>query len=641
MTRQSLLLTTALAALPVLAHAQESAVRSAGDAFGERVGVEQVGLYGEGQVRGFDLQNSGAYRVDGHYFVRQMPISDTALDGVGVRVGVNAARLELPSPSGVVNYRLRDTTGDSRWHFGTGVRDYETAFVDVGGVHVSEDDRFGLSANVIARPDITWPMGNGGRIYEFGSVARWTPSDRFELRGVVSLTDRRYDGDYGVRAVDGVLPPHIKRLKNFAAPGSAYISPQTTYGVLAQGEAGGWRLDGSAFRAEWKPERTDFTLLRTDRNGEAQATFLTTPRREFVSDSLEARAARVFATGAIDHRIGLSVRHRRSRAATIGGRAFDLGTVDITRAPIWTLPGPEGVDDGRRTLDHVDQTSASASYGADIADRLELRGAAHRTRYEKRVTPIGGAESARTEETWLYNASALWTADARTTVFASWVTGLEETGTAPQSATNRNEILPPVEARQVELGVRRALTDRLSLIGAVFEVSKPTTGFRADGSFGLVGEVRHRGAEASLAGQVGDGTSVVLGAVVLDPQVSGPLVDAGAVGSTPPGISEIVAVAGVDHRLDFAPGWSIDAQATYNGPRQADTRNTFEQGGRVMIDVGTRYRFKLAGGDALFRVVLVNALDERGWWASPSELLFPVAPRTFRASLTLRFTGKE
>jgi len=29
-----------------------------------------------------------------------MPISDAALDGVGVRVGVNAARLDFPSPSG-------------------------------------------------------------------------------------------------------------------------------------------------------------------------------------------------------------------------------------------------------------------------------------------------------------------------------------------------------------------------------------------------------------------------------------------------------------------------------------------------------------------------------------------------------------
>ena len=46
------------------AAAQDSAVKSAADAFGERVGIEQSGLYNEGEVRGFDINNSGAYRID-------------------------------------------------------------------------------------------------------------------------------------------------------------------------------------------------------------------------------------------------------------------------------------------------------------------------------------------------------------------------------------------------------------------------------------------------------------------------------------------------------------------------------------------------------------------------------------------------
>ena len=44
--------------------------RSAADAFGERVGTEQSGLYNESQVRGFDLNDSGAYRIDDAYFSR-------------------------------------------------------------------------------------------------------------------------------------------------------------------------------------------------------------------------------------------------------------------------------------------------------------------------------------------------------------------------------------------------------------------------------------------------------------------------------------------------------------------------------------------------------------------------------------------
>ena len=42
-----------------------SAAAAATDAFGERVGVNQVGLYNEYQTRGFDLMaSSGAFRMN-------------------------------------------------------------------------------------------------------------------------------------------------------------------------------------------------------------------------------------------------------------------------------------------------------------------------------------------------------------------------------------------------------------------------------------------------------------------------------------------------------------------------------------------------------------------------------------------------
>ena len=97
MSRIAGTLLLALAATPLglvgPAAAQDSAVRTAADAFGERVGTEQSGLYNEGEVRGFDLNDSGAYRIDDAYFSRASPLNDPVLAGVGVRVGVNAARL--------------------------------------------------------------------------------------------------------------------------------------------------------------------------------------------------------------------------------------------------------------------------------------------------------------------------------------------------------------------------------------------------------------------------------------------------------------------------------------------------------------------------------------------------------------------
>ena len=204
-------------------------------------------------------------------------------------------------------------------------------------------------------------------------------------------------------------------------------------------------------------------------------------------------------------------------------------------------------------------------------------------------------------------------------MFGSWVTGLEESGVAPTSAINRDEVLPPVEAEQFELGVRHAITPGLTFIGALFDVSKPTNGFRADGSFGLVGEVRHRGVEGSIAGQLDARTNVVLGAVAFEPEVTGPLVDAGVVGSRAAGISHRIVNANIERRL--GDSWSVDAGLSYSGERWADTANTFKTPAVTTLSLGARRSFVLAGRPAEFRVLASNLTGAEGYWATPTGLL--------------------
>jgi iron complex outermembrane receptor protein len=264
---------------------------------------------------------------------------------------------------------------------------------------------------------------------------------------------------------------------------------------------------------------------------------------------------------------------------------------------------------------------------------VQLRFALHRTRYDKDVLSIAGVHTGGVTESSLYNASAVISLTERTAVFGSWVTGLEEAGVAPTSAINRDEVLPPVEARQFELGVRHSMSSGLTFIGALFDVSKPTNGFRANRSFGLVGEVRHRGVEASIAGRIGAKTHVVLGAVAFQPEVTGSLVDAGVVGQRAAGISRRIANASVERHL--ARGWSVDANVSYWGKRWADTANTFETPAVTTVGLGARCRFRMGERAAELRVFGSNLGGVGGYWAAPSGLLTPIAPRTVRALLTV------
>src|SRR5688500_7896098 len=95
----------ALVLATTTAAAQDNAVKSAADAFGERVGTEQSGLYSETQVRGFDLNDSGAYRIDDAYFSRAAAVNDPVLAGAGVRVG-DRKSTRLNSSHLVISYAV-------------------------------------------------------------------------------------------------------------------------------------------------------------------------------------------------------------------------------------------------------------------------------------------------------------------------------------------------------------------------------------------------------------------------------------------------------------------------------------------------------------------------------------------------------
>jgi len=614
------------------AAAQDSAVKSAADAFGERVGIEQLGLYNEGQVRGFDLNTSGAYRIDDAYFSRAAPLNDPVLAGVGVRVGVNAARLAYPAPSGVVNYRLREAGPVNQLSLGAGLRDFGTRTIEGNGSWKSEDGRLGLAGGVVARPLVRWSAGTEGQALDLGLVGAWRLAPNQRLRAFAAYYVRDYDGDYAMKSADGAMPPDPQKLHRYGPDWARVKATNTNLGALYDASFGDWAVNLSAFRSMFDTDVADFTVIETRRDGQVRGTTFRGPGKTNVSDSGEARVSRVFQTGELSHLVSVSARGRRSEVDLASSLAADLGTFTLATDP---APTAEPVWSGTRGRDVVEQLTGSVGYGLVWGERLQLRLGAHRTRYDKRVATISGARTRGVAETTLYNASAIVSLTGRTSVFGSWVTGLEESGVAPQSAVNRNEVLPPVKAEQFELGVRHAVTPNLTFIGAAFDVSKPTTGFRADGGFDLVGEVRHRGIEGSLAGRLGEKTSIVLGAVVFEPKMTGPLVEAGVVGSRAAGISTTVVNASVERQLRH--GWSVDAQFTYWGKRWADSRNTFRQPAVPQLNLGARRSFELAGRPAQFRVLASNITGAEGYWASPSGLLWPIAPRTVRAMLTLTF----
>jgi iron complex outermembrane recepter protein len=616
------------------AQAQDNAVKSAADAFGERVGTEQSGLYTEIQVRGFDLNDSGAYRIDDAYFSRAAALNDPVLAGVGVRVGVNAVRLAYPAPSGVVNYRLRQAGPVNELRFSVGLRDFGTQVVQGDGSF--RRSRFSFAGGFVWRPVLVLTGGNEGRAADIGGVAGWQIARSQRLRVFATLYHRRYDGDYAVIPSESAVPPSLRKLHQYSPSWANTGALSSNLGVLYDAQVNGFALDVAAFRSVFDIAGSDYTLLSADAVGRATATTFRKPDNVRRSDSAEARVRRPFKAAGLVHLVTTSARGSRTTVDLTSNLAIPLGAFDMR-----SNDPPDGHElawSGTRGSDEVEQVTASAGYGLAWSDRVQLRFGIHGTRYDKKVRSIAGVRTRGVTETTHHDVSAIVNLTDRTAVFGSWVTGLEESGVAPTTAINRDEVLPPVEAQQFEMGVRRAITPRLTVIAALFDVTKPTHGFRADGSFALVGEVRHRGLEASIAGQVDARTSVVVGAVVFEPEVSGPLVDAGVIGAQAAGISRRIVNANIERRL--GDRWSVDAALNYWGARWADTANTFQTPAVATLNLGGRSRFETAGRPAELRVLASNLTGVQGYLVTRSGIFSPIAPRTVRALLTISFRAK-
>jgi iron complex outermembrane receptor protein len=170
-----------------------------------------------------------------------------------------------------------------------------------------------------------------------------------------------------------------------------------------------------------------------------------------------------------------------------------------------------------------------------------------------------------------------------------------------------------------------------------FDTTKLTAGLDPAGVFALVGKVRHRGVEVSFAGKVIDGTSVVLGAMLIDPKLSSPLVDAGLVSSRPVGVSSSIAFGGLDHKFSWAPDWAFDARMSWQAGRSADSTNTYGPKGFVMASFGARYNFMWGEQQAQVRLLTSNLLGGRPFIVGPSGLFNQFGPGAWRATLRVTF----
>ncbi len=590
----------------------ENVILQADDAFGATIGRESIGIYNSSNVRGFSPISAGNARIAGLYYDQVWGVTRRLRQSTNIRVGLSAQGFAFPAPTGVVDYSLR-RPGDEALLSTT------LAGNSFGGANIEVDFELPLAGETLS-------FGGGIGLYknEFGNDTdsvqhiealnlRWRPSDEVDVLLFGSRSDI-YDDEIGPIYIPAgeYLPPRIPRHYYLGPQWADYEGATFLYGGTGLFDfSPGWRLEAGVFRSAFDNREDIFTFVTDlDRQGNGRYTVFADPPRKVASTSGEVRLSHYFSEGPRTHTFSLSARGR-SRSTQYGGSDFrDFGPVVI--GEIFEPAQPQFTF-GELSRDRIRQAIGGIAYHGRWADIGELSIGVSRTDYRKTIRRPGLPLAQTDADPWLYNVAGAIYLTPQIALYGGYARGLEDNGTAPQNAVNRNQALPALITRQYDAGLRWRITDDLSFAGGVFDLRKPYFTLDANNLFTQLGTTRSRGIEFSLSGSVTPRLSIVVGGVLLDPEVTGEAVTLGRTGSRPVGLPKSNFDLNVDWRVPVLEGLSIDAGLTHQSRIPATVNNAVFIPERTLVSLGGRYRFRLGGNDASVRLSVSNLFDAQGF----------------------------
>ena len=537
-------------------HAEDNPVLSAEDAFGFTLGPETIGIYSPGSVRGFSPQAAGNARIDGLYFDQEGALSQRAIEGSTIRVGLSEIGYAFPAPTGIVDYDLR--------HAGNGtpiasviatVGPFETRGLSVDG-----------SLPVLAR-QLELPMGasyqvsarNPGytsRVANVGAVPKWTPNSRWTFRALFDWQETTQARTLPVVFTQGdFLPPMIERGyygQNWAE-GQSFTR---NYGITAHGRVTQhWSLAAGAFRSIADTPKSYADLyLNTQPTGSAEHLLVSSPDQRIASTSGELRLTGHFTEGPRFHQVVFLVRGRNVTAAYGGSDAVDVGSALINEHIQVPMPS---FAYSTVANEHSRLWSSGIAYDGRWPGYGQLSVGIQRESYEKAVTSPGFSPSRLTDAPWRGYGTLAVPITVRE--------GLRRLHPRARGLGSRSEYRAepgshPARRPDMAGRYRAALPADLPnqrVVGGGSSSTSPTSTLTPTTSTAPWGRSEPK-ALSSASGELTENLNVVAGTVLGHVSVTGPNLQAQGVGTAAFGQPHALIVVNVNYRLSKLPLWSVD-----------------------------------------------------------------------------------
>lgn len=352
-------------------------------------------------------------------------------------------------------------------------------------------------------------------------------------------------------------------------------------------------------------------------------------------------------TAAVQHRVeaGMLLSRQRGR---FEDQVFDIAGTGRIDGGLVTPPSA-GFTDANTNRDDR-STEVFVRDAMNFGGAWQVWAGLRHTRLEREAQRTSPAADGLRPTAYSRTASTPWLAVAyrlapRTMLYASWGKGLE-TDVAPNRDryTNAGQSLE-LESRQFEMGFKHG-SDRVEAALTVFDIDRGQTadiglcGASMSCTRVADGSARHRGVEAQGSLNLAQ-WRFNAGAMLLDAQRRGSA-QAGINGQRPVNVPARTLRLNADYSVAAMPGLVLQAGLVAESDRVV---LPYDQSARIpgwsRVDLGARWRQGVGSSTLVWRVGLDNATDRRAWKEAPYQFghvyLYPLAPRTWRASLQASF----
>jgi iron complex outermembrane receptor protein len=627
-------------------HASDNPINSADDAFGLTLGLESVGIYNPGSVRGFSPISAGNVRIDGMYFDLQGPPSNRVVEGSTIRVGVSEIGYPFPAPTGIADYNLRNVGGD------TPISTIIANGGPYGAWGVSIDGSLPLIGKELVLPlgvstqVSTQSSADGGfypgltsRVTSVGATPQWTPNSQVTVRALVDwqgTSDTKTLPEFFTAG--DVLPPTISKgyvAQNWARGRNVTMN---VGGLVTAQVVNDWLLRVGVFRSS-NDSSVGFADLYTDvqPNGQSEHVVVGFPDQNTSSTSGEVRLTGTFITGDWRQQLILMTRGRDTTSRYGGEDAVDVGPAAI--GTIIQVPEPDFLYSAR-AIDDADLWSLGVAYRADWKSLGVLELGIQKEDYRETDHSPGVPESEIEAHPFRSYANSAFAVTPQLTLYAGYTQGLENSGIAPNSAQNSGAVLPASLTWQVDSGARYAITPRLKFIVGVFELQKPYFNLDTNNLDRELGVQQAKGIELSIAGEVTENLHVNVGVLEGRVGISGPNLAAEGVGAVAVGQPRVMFVATANYSLPWWKAASLDVSVVHVGAAPESVDNGVYTLPFTNVDIGGRYKLTAFGENSSLRLQVQNVLASNLWQElyTPGVFQWP-GPRRLFAYITTDIQG--